>query len=252
MELAKIRNKALREASTVPTPQSPPLSQPLPDSSAAAPVVPMDERSEPTEAASVEQEPLFEPCLPVAAAKGRFNPLAQILAGREADLQAGLVSLDEEDADSAEEQELDHCREYLCFRLDGEEYGVSIMEIKEIIKPRDLTEVPRAPEFIDGILSLRGMIVPVIDMRRRLSLPPLSFAVAQRIVIVKQGESLTGLRVDEVSGVVRIYDSRREATPAALEGIDREFVAGIGRSDDRMVILLEVQAVVDVASGSWG
>ena len=126
------------------------------------------------------------------------------------------------------------------------------MEIKELIKPRELTEVPRAPHFVDGIISLRGMIVPVIDLRKRLGLHSQRPTAQQRIVIVRQRSGFSGLRVDSVTGVVRIADHRREAAPAALEGIDREFVAGIGRADNRMVILLDIQNVADLELAAHG
>lgn len=175
----------------------------------------------------------------------RFDPLAVIFAGRQADQASAPV-------DEAPENELqalageEQYQEFLCFLLGDEEYGVNIMEIKELIKPRELTEVPRAPHFVDGIISLRGMIVPVIDLRKRLGLYAQRSTTQQRIVIVRQRHGFSGLRVDSVTGVVRIADQRREAAPAALEGIDREFVAGIGRTDSRMVILLDVQNVADL------
>lgn len=173
----------------------------------------------------------------------RFDPLAVIMAGRQADqLVAAPSDLPDQPLAAGAEQ----YQEFLCFLLGSEEYGVNIMEIKELIKPRELTEVPRAPDFVDGIISLRGMIVPVIDLRRRLGLHSRRPTNQERVVIVRHRTSFCGLRVDSVTGVVRIFEDRREATPAALEGIDRDFVAGIGRSDDRMVILLDVQNVADV------
>lgn len=248
MELAKIRSKAQQESIGAP-----------PSQTAAA--VPADLSGQPQETvqppALVLPDDLFDQvgdecafaeagassALPVTPPV-RFNPLATILAGRVADSQSEQQIVP---VDVVPDQDQEACQEFLCFRLYGEEYGINIMEIKEIIKPRELTEVPRAPGFIDGILSLRGVIVPVIDMRKRLGLPNDSAAPHQRIVIVKQADSLTGLRVDEVTGVVRILESRRETTPAALEGIDRDFVSGIGRTDNRMVILLDIGTVADAA-----
>ena len=142
--------------------------------------------------------------------------------------------------------------EFLCFRLGDEEYGVNIMEIKEIIKPRELTEVPRAPDFVDGVLSLRGAIVPVFTMRMRLGMPLEHDASQERIVIVRCNDGLYGLRVDRVTDVVKIAKGDREATPAVLEGIAREFVAGIGRAGKRMLIILDIRTVVDTALGEVG
>ena len=180
-----------------------------------------------------------------------FDPLAVILAGRQTDMLAPDVDLQSQKQAQAVASE-DAYQEFLCFLLGDEEYGINIMEIKELIKPRELTEVPRAPHFVDGIISLRGVIVPVIDLRKRLGLQGQRSTAQQRIVIVRQRTGFSGLRVDSVTGVVRIADHRREAAPAALEGIDREFVAGIGRADNRMVILLDIQNVADLELAAHG
>jgi purine-binding chemotaxis protein CheW len=249
MELAKIRNKAREnEAKQVSGDSSEPSVGRLAVTSEPPALALPDELFEGTsqEVAFPGPAPVSIPRLPL-----RFDPLAVILAGREADLTASAHSMNaRQDSEPASREEA--CEEFLCFTLGGEEYGVNIMEIKEIIKPRELTEVPRAPQFVDGIISLRGLIVPVLDMRKRLALPTSTLSGQQRIVIVRNGGSFTGLRVDAVTGVVRILNSRREATPAILEGVDRDFVAGIGRTDDRMVILLDVRNVADVALTGGG
>jgi purine-binding chemotaxis protein CheW len=120
------------------------------------------------------------------------------------------------------------------------------MEIKEIIKPREWTEVPRAPHFISGVISLRGVIIPVFDMRRRLELPPVPASGRERIVVVKDGESFCGILVDEVVQVVRIPVTSIEPAPTVLEGIDRDFVIGIGRHEGTMLILLSLENILNL------
>ena len=248
MELAKIRNKARQEEAKAPD---------VPDVAG----LPLDHRESPTErlvSPPATGIPMETPDAAIAGGEtagaapsrltqqsppDRFDPLALILAGRQADQEEA-----QEAVSDARQMELDagqQYQEFLCFLVGDEEYGINIMEIKELIKPRTLTEVPRAPHFVDGIISLRGMIVPVIDLRKRLGLDACHLDGQQRVIIVRCGDTLSGLRVDMVTGVLRIEDQRREMTPAILEGIDRAFVAGIGRSDNRMVILLDVQNVVD-------
>jgi purine-binding chemotaxis protein CheW len=169
------------------------------------------------------------------------NPLALLLAGREDD----AAGVDEWD-DGEEEGLGDAVVEYLCFRVSDELYAVNIMEIKEIIRPREATEVPRAPFFISGVLSLRGLIIPVFDMRKRLGLPPVQEGGKERIVVVKQAEGFCGILVDEVVQVVRIPVSTIEPAPAVLEGIDRDFVLGIGHYDEKMVILLSLEHILNL------
>jgi purine-binding chemotaxis protein CheW len=121
------------------------------------------------------------------------------------------------------------------------------MEIKEIIKPREITEVPRSPDFISGVLSLRGIIIPVFNMVKRLHLVPVSIPSRERIIVVSKGEELFGIQVDEVLQVVRIPEDAIEQPPAVLEGIDRDFVQGIGRYSSGMLILLNMGSILDVS-----
>lgn len=250
MDLAKIRNKARQEGLAQATGTSA-EERPVPQQEAVVPPAPSM-----SECSLVEQmgDELVMPApasVSCVATSVRFDPLAVILAGRQADQVASDVDpLPQDEAPAVASEE--GYQEFLCFLLGDEEYGVNIMEIKELIKPRELTEVPHAPYFVDGIISLRGVIVPVIDLCKRLGLHSQRVTAHQRIVIVRQRNGYSGLRVDSVTGVVRIADHRREAAPVALEGVDREFVAGIGRSDDRMVILLDIHNVADLGLSANG
>lgn len=243
MELAKIRSKAKQEEVRgaevgTPTAGQPPSVEPVTPPALALP----DDLFDGTGTEVVIPGPASSCTASVAT---RFDPLTVILAGRQADqLVSPAVEQVEEESPSGTGDE--QYQEFLCFLLGSEEYGINIMEIKELIKPRELTEVPRAPHFVDGIISLRGVIVPVIDLRKRLGLHARRSTNQERIVIVRHRDSFSGLRVDAVTGVLRIADHRREAAPAVLEGIDRDFVAGIGRSDNRMVILLDVQNAAEL------
>jgi purine-binding chemotaxis protein CheW len=170
------------------------------------------------------------------------DPLQIMLAGRVA------AGCDEDQPLAAGQVEtvVDEYQEFLCFRVSEEIYGINIMDIKEIIKPREVTEVPRAPSFVSGIISLRGIIIPIIDMLDRLGLPREKISGRERVIVVRHGESFSGLLVDEIIQVVRIAKDSLEAAPAVLEGIDRDFVSGIGRADGRMIILLNLENIADI------
>jgi purine-binding chemotaxis protein CheW len=248
MNLAKIRQKVQnRQASQqavaaehpgqaasldVPVPQAGSTASPV---AAAAPPARAD--AVPAPVPEVRQEPS-----PLRARKA-VEPLDIILAGRAA---AGC----DDDLPLASEgqaaEELEEYEEILCFRISDEIYGINIMELKEIIKPRETTEVPRTPSFIMGVVSLRGVIIPVFSMRERLGLSQGEQNPRERIVIVKSLEGFTGLLVDEVIQVVRIGKDGREPAPAVLEGIDRDFVCGIGRTGAMMIILLNVASITDI------
>lgn len=244
MELAKIRNKSKREEE-----QAPQVAQhPLPAAAEESPPA----LSLPDDVFDLSHTALAfpgpAPARSVIPAR-TFDPLAVILHGREQDRAAEqetsapeLLPVEQTAAETSYE-------EFLCFRLGDEEYGISIMEIKEIIKPRELTEVPRMPSYLDGVLSLRGVIVPVYALRRRLNMPCDHDRAFERIIIVRCDEGLYGLRVDRVTDVVRIEAGQRETAPSVLEGAAREFVAGIGRAGERMIIIMDIPKVVDTCLG---
>lgn len=181
---------------------------------------------------------------PRPAASSEYDPLAVLLAGRD----SVLVEMDDalSAQEGASEVASEEMAEYLCFRVSDEHYAVNIMEIKEIIKPRETTEVPRAPDYVAGVLSLRGVIIPIFDMRKRLGLPDMAATSKQRIIVVKKEEGVCGILVDEVVQVARIPLSGIESAPPVLDGIDRDFVSGIGRCEGTMLILLSMEHILDL------
>ncbi|HEU0265453.1 MAG TPA: chemotaxis protein CheW [Geobacterales bacterium] len=186
----------------------------------------------------------LQPEPPVAAPEEEYSPLAVIIAGREA---AGIF--EDQDLlllDGEVETVSSDTEQYLCFMLGSEEYAVSIMSIKEIVKPREVTEVPRAPQFVLGIISLRGVIIPVYDLHRRLELGNATPTGRERIIVVKHDEDFCGILVDRVNRVVKIKKKGIEPPPVVLEGLNRDFVQGLGRHDAGMFILLDLRQVLDV------
>jgi len=182
------------------------------------------------------------PILPEWEPQNGFDPASVILRGRQSAASQEEVAREADLADQAEAG-----LELLCFKVASEDYAISIMDIKEIIKPREVTEVPRVPNFVKGILSLRGIIIPVFDMRLRLGLPEGTRSERERVIVVKRQGGYCGVLVDQVVQVVRIAEAGVEAPPVVLEGIDREFVQGIGRVAGRMLILLDMEKVLDVS-----
>ncbi|MBI2355435.1 MAG: chemotaxis protein CheW [Deltaproteobacteria bacterium] len=243
MDLAKIRQKARQGAIGAP-----PLNPPQPRVETAAVAPRAEACTPPMPVAAREGDfPASAPATPLLPhlPPGRTvtDPLGIILAGREA---AGLGEEQQPSPEEQSPQATDEYEEFLCIRVSDEIYGINIMQIKEIIKPRQVTEVPRAPSFVSGIISLRGIIIPILDMLDRLGLRRESVTGRERVVVVKYGETFTGLLVDEVIQVVRIAMDDFEPAPAVLDGIDREFVAGLGRADNRMIILLNLETITDI------
>lgn len=136
-------------------------------------------------------------------------------------------------------QELRMQRDVLTFHIASEEYGIGIEHIREIIKYRPITEVPRVPGFVAGIIAVRGLVMPVLDMRVRLRLTSPQLSPKSRILVVSRPSSGNevaseeererfGLLVDRVNEVVRIYETDIEL-PTVLSGKESEFIEGIGR-----------------------
>jgi purine-binding chemotaxis protein CheW len=252
MDLAKIRKKSLQtRAEKRDEGLAPPVS---PAVSAANDAVTLTSAADVAEGGvipALSASRTLEPLRAVAhyrteqAVSLFATPLEALLAGRTA---AGCdddeAALGEDDGDAAGDDS--SLLEFLCFRVSDETYGINIMDIKEIIKPREVTEVPRAPLFISGVLSLRGTIIPIIDMRLRLGLLREAPTGKERIIVIKNRGSFSGLLVDEVIQVVQVQPEDVEAAPAVFDATDRDFINGIGHADGRLIILLNLENVADI------
>jgi len=127
--------------------------------------------------------------------------------------------------------------------LGGEHYGLDIADVYEIIRLQPITAVPRAPACVEGVINLRGRIIPVIDLASRFGLEGAPRAKETRIVVAAAASTRVGLVVDGVSEVLMVSDTAVEATPAIAAGADAAFVRGIARLDERLVILLALDAL---------
>jgi purine-binding chemotaxis protein CheW len=133
--------------------------------------------------------------------------------------------------------------EMLSFRLGDEEYAVMVDAVKEVLKIRDLTPVPNAPDYVLGVMALRGTVLPVIDLCRRLGLPPGKQDEKSRIIVVSVNDEDAGIHVDRVTGVVRISPDAVRPTPETIEH-GAEFLRGIARKEDKLYILLDTEKAV--------
>lgn len=126
------------------------------------------------------------------------------------------------------------------FRIGEEEFGVDILAVQEIIRLMQITMVPRAPEFIEGVINLRGKVIPVINMRTRFNKAQHTPDSSTRIVVMELDSKIVGFLVDGVSEVLRIPESTVEDPPPVVAGIGSEYIRGIGKLDNRLLILLDL------------
>ena len=134
------------------------------------------------------------------------------------------------------------------FELGGESYGVEIGRVQEIIRPPAITAVPRAPEYVEGVINLRGRIIPVVNLRHRFGLPWAERDRASRIVVLDSEGNTVGVAVDGVSEVLRVPQAAVEPPGATLAGPDTIHLRGIAKVADRLIILLHLDHIVGEAS----
>ena len=127
--------------------------------------------------------------------------------------------------------------------LADEHYGLDIARVFEIIRHQPVTPVPRAPSFVKGVINLRGRIIPVVDLRGRFGMPEAEATKESRIVVAESGATRVGLIVDSVSEVLLVPMDAVEATPEVAAGDDAEYLRGIAKLGDRLVLLLELDGL---------
>lgn len=141
------------------------------------------------------------------------------------------------------------------FRLGNEEFSLDILKVQEIIRHMDLTRVPKAPDFVEGVINLRGRVIPVLDLRKRFGLPADERTNETRIIVVEVDNNTVGLKVDAVSEVLRLPADTVEPPPSIVTGVESDYIKGVGKLEGRLLILLDVAKILtktetDVLSGA--
>lgn len=130
------------------------------------------------------------------------------------------------------------------FRLGGEEYGVDIAQVQEIIRMVEVTKVPRAPHFMEGVINLRGQLIPIIDLRTRFGMSRIPPTKSTRIVVTEIGNKRVGIVVDAVSEVLNIPIENVEDAPEMVAGVGTEYIQGVGKLGERLIIMLDLTMVI--------
>jgi purine-binding chemotaxis protein CheW len=138
----------------------------------------------------------------------------------------------------------DELLQLVSFNIGDEEFGVDILQVQEIIRMLEVTRVPNAPEYIDGVINLRGKVIPIIDLRRRFGMDRKGHDKNTRIVVVELSGQVVGFVVDAVSEVLRIPRSVTEPPPSIVGGVRKEYITAVGKLEDRLLILLDLEKVL--------
>jgi len=132
------------------------------------------------------------------------------------------------------------------FKLGQEEYGVSILQVQEIKRITEITRVPHTPEYIKGVINLRGSVLPVIDLKKRLNLPQQASTENARIIIVKVEEISIGMMVDAVSEVMTINEQNIDYPDVVVGSVSANYLSGVGKLDNRLLILLNLETITGI------
>jgi purine-binding chemotaxis protein CheW len=179
--------------------------------------------------------PALDPARPVPAAAASAEPAAR----------AHNISFFS--APVREERKAAEATEHLAtFFLGREEYGVDVRLVQEIIRVAEITPVPRAPEFVKGVINLRGRIIPVVDIKRKLGLGEVAVVRLSRIVVVKIKDRLIGLLVDGASQVLKVAVSTIEAAPEEVVEVDATAIRGVAKLPGRLIILMDLMKILSL------
>ena len=141
------------------------------------------------------------------------------------------------------------------FRLDNEDYAIAITKIQEIILMKPITRIPQVPDFIEGLINLRGSVIPIINLRKRFGLSPRDVDDETRTIVVNIHDKTVGCIVDAVTQVMRINRDQIQPPPLSVLAVAHQYISGLARLDDRLLIILDIERLFDeqspVVSGQW-
>lgn len=136
--------------------------------------------------------------------------------------------------------------QYVVFKLGKEEYGIDIMNVKEIGSYKETVKVPNTPKFIDGIINYRGKVIPIINLKKRFNLENTEINADTRVIIINLNEKQIGFVVDEASQTVRLNDNEIDPAPDIISNIDRKYIIGVGKlSEERLLIIIDLEKVLN-------
>ena len=172
----------------------------------------------------------------------------KVLSSTEAEDLRGMGRDDGKKAASAASNKALDEEQFVSFLVEDEEFAVDIQQVQEIIRMTDITRVPQTPDYVEGMINLRGSVLPVLDMRKRFGMEAKEATEATSILVVDVNGDKTGVIVDDVREVLRLSRDAIEPPPPVIAGVDAAFIRGVGKrgAGKRMLILLDLQRVVRV------
>lgn len=143
------------------------------------------------------------------------------------------------------QDENDNVYQWVTYRLGEEIYGINVMQVQEVLRYTEIAPVPGAPDYVMGIINLRGNVVTVIDTRARFGLPPSEISDSSRIVIIESDEHVVGILVDSVAEVVYLRASEIDSAPNVGAEESAKFIQGVSNRDDELLILVDLNKLLN-------
>ena len=138
----------------------------------------------------------------------------------------------------------DYQDQIISFRVGDEEYGLEILSVREVIRIKEITRLPKAPDFVSGVINLRGDVIPIIDLRKKFGLSFKQYSEMTRVIVVEVDDKLMGMVVDSVSHVIRIGQDQIVPPPTLVGGITADYIRGVGKIDERLIVLLNIGKIL--------
>lgn len=134
--------------------------------------------------------------------------------------------------------------QYVIFKLGKEEFGIDIMNVREIVQYQESVKVPNSPSFVEGIINYRGKVIPIVCLKKKFNMEMSLRDANTRIIVINLNDRQIGFLVDEASQTVRIDESNIDPTPDVITGVERKYITGVGKLDNRLVILIDLEKVL--------
>jgi purine-binding chemotaxis protein CheW len=141
----------------------------------------------------------------------------------------------------------DELLQLVSFNIGSQEFGVDVSKVQEINRIVEITKVPQAPHYVEGVINLQGKLIPIIDLRKRFNLEPKEYDKNTRIIMVDIEGNVVGIVVDSVTEVLRLPSNTIEPTHEITSGINSEYIKGVAKVEDRPLILLDLSKVIDMS-----
>ena len=140
----------------------------------------------------------------------------------------------------------DELAQMISFAVGEEDYGINIQTVKEVIRIREITQLPKASNFVKGVINLRGDVIPVIDLREKFGLQHEEYTDLTRVIVVDVEEKSIGMVVDSVSHVIKISQNDIEPPPPLVGGVSGEYLKGVGKIGEKLIILINIEKILTV------